>query len=189
MLCGRRGDIGNLLMDLELKTWRHPDGRTTSEPESRRFQGDPFAALRDLLAQYPPGRTDANRPPFTAGLVGYFGYETAHAIEHLPDTGTDDLNLPDLAFMVVDEVLVQDHENGTVALYVTGRGPDAMAQARTRTAAWQADLATLTRRPPPARRCLRHLCPCAPTSTATATRPRSSSAASTSWPATSSRCA
>jgi len=152
LLTGRRGKSDNLLMDLELQTWRAPNGLGSETAASRCFHGDPFSALRDLLAQYPPGSADANRPPFTAGLVGYFGYETAHAIEHLPDTGSDDLNLPDLAFMIVDEVLVQDHESGTVALYVTGCGPDAAAQARARTAAWQTELATLARRRPPASR-------------------------------------
>jgi len=143
LLTGHRTGADSLAMDLELQTWLGPDGQAHAEPAVRRYRADHFAALRELLAQYP--RTDTGGPmvPFASGLVGYFGYETAHAIETLPDTGIDDLNLPDVAFMVVDEVLVYDHANETAALYVTGRGPAAAAQAAARTEVWLANLAAL----------------------------------------------
>ncbi len=143
LLTGRRSGPDSLTMELELQTWRQPDGSMAAEPAVRRFQGDPFTALRDLLAQYPPGGMAAAAVPFVSGLVGYFGYETGYAIEKLPDTGADDLDLPDVAFMVVDEVLVFDHTNDTAALYVTGRGPEAAAQAAAGTAVWQDELAAL----------------------------------------------
>jgi aminodeoxychorismate synthase component I len=143
LLTGRRGDSDNLLMDMALQTWRFPDGRATAKPAVHRFSGDPFVALRELLAEYPAASQQADAPPFRSGLVGYFGYATAHAIERLPDTGRDDLNLPDVAFMVVDDVLVQDHREGTVTLHVTGRGPEAAAGATTRTAVWRDQLAAL----------------------------------------------
>ncbi len=143
LLTGRRTGPDSLTMDLELVTWRQPNGQVLATPDVKRFTGDPFSTLRELIAEYPTGGPAATTAPFTSGLVGYFGYETAYAIEKLPDTGTNDLNRPDMAFMVVDEVLVFDHVRRETALYVTGRGSDAAAQAAERTAVWQQDLAKL----------------------------------------------
>jgi len=151
LLTGRRGSTDGMAMDLELQTWRHPQGQTAGSPVVKRFRGDPFGALRELLARYPAGvsapEPDPPVVPFSSGLVGYFGYETAYAIEKLPDTGRDDLGLPEVAFMVVDEVLVYDHARQKAALFVTGRGPEAAAQAAARTAAWLEDLANLADAP------------------------------------------
>jgi len=75
--------------------------------------------------------------PFTGGLVGWLGYEAGHALEDLPDTGRDDLGLPDLVFLVADEVLAHDHATGTTTLAVTGRGPNPEADAEARFAEWE----------------------------------------------------
>jgi len=158
LLTGYRSSSGTLDMTLELQTWRTPDGRVNNPPTVRSFVGNPFSALRELAARYAPEQLAADRPPFTSGLVGYFGYETAHAIEKLPDTGTDDLQLPDMAFMIADEVLVFDHARQEAALYVTGFGPDAQAAAAARTARWQAELAAV---PEPVKPRPRHVGPAA----------------------------
>ena len=149
LLTGRRTGPDTLKMDLELQTWRRPDGTVLTEPTVESFQGDPFDALRSLASKYPPGEhgNEDSRVPFGSGLVGYFGYETAYAIEKLPDTGTNDQKLPDVAFMVIDEVLVYDHAQEKAFLLVTGRGPEAAQQAADRTAVWQADLAGLRVQP------------------------------------------
>ena len=89
-------------------------------------------------------------PPFTGGLVGWLGYETGHALEGLPDTGSDDQGLPDLVFLVADEVLAHDHATGTTTLAVTGRGPDPEADAAARFARWEERLATPDPGPRPA---------------------------------------
>lgn len=143
LLIGRRTGSDDRALNLELTTWRAPDGHTHEPPLCEQFTGDPFVALRELNARYAAPVDVADRPPFTGGLVGYFGYETAHAIEELPDTDTDDLQPPDLAFMVADEVLVHDHTSGTTTLYMTGGGPGAAARAERRAAQWQSELAEL----------------------------------------------
>ncbi|MDX2473529.1 MAG: aminodeoxychorismate synthase component I [Candidatus Krumholzibacteria bacterium] len=151
LLTGRRMGPDTLEMDLKLQTWRRPDGQLLLEPRIDAFQGDPFVALRDLAAKYPVGPdapSGEHAVPFASGLVGCFGYETAYAIEKLPSTGTDDLGLPEMAFMVVDEVLVHDHTRQQTFLLVTGRGAQAAQQAAQRTAAWQADLAALSAKAP-----------------------------------------
>ncbi|MCB1182592.1 aminodeoxychorismate synthase component I [bacterium] len=102
----RRGDRAPE-MDFELTTWREPGGGERRAPTVRRFAGDPFAVLRELSARYFPRGGAAGR--LEAGLVGYFGYETAHVVERLPDTGADDLGLPDLAFLVCEDIATCDH--------------------------------------------------------------------------------
>jgi aminodeoxychorismate synthase component I len=143
LLNGKRAGPGSREMTFERTDWRTAGGQLLSAPVVSRFTGDPFVTLRNLLAECPPGGNAVPHTPFTSGLVGYIGYETAYAIEHLPDTGQDDLQLPDLMFMVVDEVLVFDHERDVAALYVTGRGPRAEADAQVRTEQWHNELASL----------------------------------------------
>ncbi len=123
---------------INILRWRTAQGDfIPAEALSSQCQhGDPFDALRHLQDEY--GKIEETTPgaAFSGGLVGYLGYETAHAVEDLPDQGLDDLNLPDLAFMITDEVLVHDHVSGETHLLVTGRGrteSGALADAETRT--------------------------------------------------------
>ncbi|MCK9994739.1 MAG: anthranilate synthase component I family protein, partial [Candidatus Krumholzibacteria bacterium] len=124
LLTAHRVSSPELSMALTLTTWRKPDGARLDSPLVREWTGDPFIALRGLQRDY-HGEISKKRPPggpFQSGLVGYFGYETGYAIETLPDTGEDDLQLPDLAFMVVDEVLCHDHSTKETTLSIVDRG-------------------------------------------------------------------
>ncbi len=109
---------------MNLTRWQSPVGVREENPVADQWQGQPFAVLRHLQQEYGMIQDGVSDIPFSGGLIGYLGYETAHAIETLPDEGLDDLGLPDLAFMMVDEVFVHDHANETTRLLVTGRGPD-----------------------------------------------------------------
>jgi len=139
LLTGRRTPGPDLSMTLTLTTWRLADGAYLDSPLIREWKGDPFTALRDLQHEYQPSVSEERPPagPFQSGLIGYFGYETGYAIESLPDTGKDDLNLPDLAFMVTDEVLGHDHQTGETTLAIIDRG-----DSETRFADWRSRIAT-----------------------------------------------
>jgi len=139
LLTGRRTSSPNPSMTLTLTTWRPADGTNLDSPKVREWKGDPFTALRDLQREYQPTVSEESPPggPFQSGLIGYFGYETGYAIESLPDTGEDDLNLPDLAFMVTDEVLCHDHQTGETTLSVVDRG-----DSETRFADWRSRIIT-----------------------------------------------
>ncbi len=113
---------------------RRPDGladvETRAGGASCRLPGvDPFAALRawrrDTAA--PAGTLQAARFPFVHGIVGWFGYEAGHCLESFPDTGRDDLGLPDLRFVRHEALLVRDHGAGRTWLSAVGRGPDGDA--------------------------------------------------------------
>ena len=76
---------------------------------------DPLAAVRTLSRRLrSPRRPDL--PPLTGGLVGYLGYDVVRRLERLPVTSTDDLGMPELALMLVTDLAVLDHHDGTVLL-------------------------------------------------------------------------
>lgn len=138
---GMPGPRGGQAFLVTLTTWRRPDGTVPAEPERRTWSADPFVTLRQLQEAY-AAEAPGGPAPFTGGLVGWLGYEAGHALEELPDTGCDDQGLPDLAFLVADEVLAHDHTTGATTLTITGRGPNPEADAEARCAVWEERLAT-----------------------------------------------
>lgn len=68
----------------------------------------PLDALQDQLAKYEwvdlPGL-----PRFAGGAVGYIAYDAVRGFERLPDTGVNDLDMDDYAFMVTRTLLAFDH--------------------------------------------------------------------------------
>lgn len=77
--------------------------------------GNPWEALRGAMeALHTPLMPDL--PPLTGGLVGFVTYDAVRRLERIPDTGTDDLHLPELAFLLATDIAVLDHEDGTILL-------------------------------------------------------------------------
>ena len=103
---------------------------------------DPLAAVRTLARRLRSPRT-ADLPPLTGGLVGYLGYDVVRRLERLPRTSTDDLGMPELAMMLVTDLAVLDHTDGTVLLIANAlrwEGPAAWDDAVARLDAMAADL-------------------------------------------------
>ncbi|MGY1803956.1 anthranilate synthase component I [Blastococcus sp. SYSU D00922] len=76
---------------------------------------DPLAAVRTLARRFRSPR-DEELPPLTGGLVGYLGYDVVRRLERLPSTSADDLGMPELAMMLVTDLAVLDHTDGSVLL-------------------------------------------------------------------------
>jgi anthranilate synthase component 1 len=76
---------------------------------------DPLAAVRTLARRMRSPRVPG-LPPLTGGLVGYLGYDVVRRLERLPETSADDLGMPELALMLVTDLAVLDHTDGTVLL-------------------------------------------------------------------------
>ncbi len=72
-------------------------------------------ALRDTLESLRTPRPHG-LPPLTGGLVGFIGYDAVRRWERLPDENPDDLNLPELAMLLVTDLAVMDHVDGSVWL-------------------------------------------------------------------------
>ncbi len=101
---------------------------------------DPLAAVRTLARRLrSPRRPDL--PRLTGGLVGYLGYDVVRRLERLPVTSTDDLGMPELALMLVTDLAVVDHHDGTVLLIANAvRGSEGYDDAVTRLDSMVADL-------------------------------------------------
>jgi anthranilate synthase component I len=112
---------------------------------------DPLAAVRTLARRLrSPRRPDL--PRLTGGLVGYLGYDVVRRLERLPVTAADDLGMPELALMLVTDLAVLDHHDGTVLLIANAfagaarggggeQGAEGYDDAVTRLDAMAADLA------------------------------------------------
>jgi anthranilate synthase component 1 len=101
---------------------------------------DPLAAVRTLARRMRSPRVPG-LPPLTGGLVGYLGYDVVRRLERIPETSTDDLGMPELALMLVTDLAVLDHTDGTVLLIANAlRGSGGYDDAVTRLDAMAADL-------------------------------------------------
>ncbi|HEY3298003.1 MAG TPA: anthranilate synthase component I [Armatimonadota bacterium] len=69
---------------------------------------DPLHILKSLLARY-TYVDDPDLPRFCGGAVGYIGYDTVRFFEELPESTTDDLDVPDSYFVFTDIIVVFDH--------------------------------------------------------------------------------
>lgn len=73
---------------------------------------DPFDALRDIFTVLKIINNVLERPSglrFSAGLVGYLGYDLARYIECLPSIASVDTSLPDMHLEMCDHVLAFEH--------------------------------------------------------------------------------
>ncbi|HTD21914.1 MAG TPA: anthranilate synthase component I [Terriglobales bacterium] len=76
--------------------------------KTERRQGSVFQVLRELLREHKPAAIPG-LPPFIAGAVGFFAYDTVRQLEPIPSLAKSDLKIPDAAFMFFDRLLAFDH--------------------------------------------------------------------------------
>ena len=93
--------------DGELCEWPG-DAPRGAEPSARHRAPDPYAAVSDHLGRYRLAPVDG-LPPFAGGAVGFFGYDLVRTVEPLGEPNPDPLDLPDMALMVSDVLVVFDH--------------------------------------------------------------------------------
>ncbi len=78
-------------------------------------RGSIFALLREMTREYQPVRVPG-LPPFSAGAVGYFGYDVVRLLERLPEGTADDLGLDDARLLFFSNLLVFDHVQHQILL-------------------------------------------------------------------------
>ncbi|MCP4550026.1 MAG: aminodeoxychorismate synthase component I [bacterium] len=128
----------------ELSRWSllgsHPVARFASSDGINRFhwhsrgqnftwQGDPLAALRQVLAAFPKTTPRADIP-FAGGAVGVFAYELGRRILPLQPSAEDDLELPDISLFFYDRCLLFDHAEHRMMAVGWARGRDEMDAER-----------------------------------------------------------
>lgn len=84
--------------------------------EQRR--GDVLQVAKELLREHRPV-TIPGLPPFTAGAVGYFGYDGVRQLEDIGNHAKDDLSVPDCFLMLFDRVLAFDHVRHQIHIVAT----------------------------------------------------------------------
>ncbi len=109
---------------------------------------DPLAAVRTLARRLRSPRTPG-LPPLTGGLVGYLGYDVVRRLERLPEIGTDDLGMPEVSLMLVTDLAVLDHTDGTILLIANALGGDDATAWDDAVARLDAMAADLTKAAPP----------------------------------------
>ena len=90
----------------------------TEQGQTRKFRSssDPLSELRRLMAQYQFVRRP-ELPRFVGGAVGFLGYDAIRFFEpSVPVAEQDDLNLPEMLFMITGAVVIFDHRLRTVRI-------------------------------------------------------------------------
>ncbi len=88
---------------------------TGQAPAGVPLDGDPLVAVRETLRLLHTERGEG-LPPFTSGLVGFLSYDVVRRLERLPDQNPDDLQVPELTFLLASDLAVLDHHTGEVWL-------------------------------------------------------------------------
>ncbi len=78
---------------------------------------DPLHYLEEFMDQFKVV-PEPSLPPFFGGLVGYVGYDSVRFFERLDMSNKDELELPDILFMLADTVLVFDRVMHTINIVV-----------------------------------------------------------------------
>ena len=73
----------------------------------RSSKNDPFELLKETLSPYRIAKTEL---PFEGGAIGYFAYDLARRVEHLPSVSLDAENMPQMLVGIYDWALGVDHQ-------------------------------------------------------------------------------
>ena len=89
-------------------------GRSVEWQDARgteRFEvdGDPLEVLRERLAGLRPAHLEGTPlPRFLGGAVGLVSYDWVRFVERIPDQNPDELDMPDLWFVLPETIVVHD---------------------------------------------------------------------------------
>ncbi|KEK21718.1 anthranilate synthase component I [Bacillus gaemokensis] len=83
------------------------DGKETIQ------KGNPLYLMQQYMEKW---KTDYNPeyPPFQGGAIGYFSYDCIRYIEKLPSLAEDDVDIPDIFFLLFNDVFVYDQKEKTL---------------------------------------------------------------------------
>jgi para-aminobenzoate synthetase component 1 len=116
---------------------------------TRRWKGDPFAALARLLAGY---RVEPRSPvpPLPCGAVGFASYEAGRMLERLRGARGPGRGMPDMVFAFYESVIACDLVRNEAWIARTGLKGDGHPGLAARQRARASELAVLVERPPAA---------------------------------------
>ncbi len=102
----------------------------TNSGQQQTFNGNPFRVLQGRLDCHSREMQHRiNMPPFQGGAAGMFGYDLARNLEDIPEIGSSDPNMPDMAVGIYHQAICFDHDNRT-AFYMVQAESQQEAAAR-----------------------------------------------------------
>ncbi|MGY4408266.1 anthranilate/para-aminobenzoate synthase component I [Bradyrhizobium sp. LB7.1] len=93
------------------------DGQASCDGKA--FDGDPWQAIRTLLANFPQEHRP-DLPPFQGGAAGFFGYDLNRTLERLPAPLNLSRRLPQAILHLYDVVVSFDHRDDRCWIVSTG---------------------------------------------------------------------
>ncbi len=81
------------------------------------YTGEPMEELKKLVEKYKAPKIDGI-PSFNGGAVGFFAYDIIRRYENLPNVNRDELGIPDMHFMLMDEIIAFDHVRQKIVIIV-----------------------------------------------------------------------
>lgn len=79
------------------------------------LSGNPLHLMREWMKQYHI-ENNQESPDFKGGAIGFVSYDYARYIEKLPDWAEDDLDLPEIFFLIYKELFIFDHDTSELWL-------------------------------------------------------------------------
>ena len=76
---------------------------------------DPFEFMKKFMSTYHLVRVEG-LPRFCGGAVGYISYDAIRFVETLPQISNDDLDLPELFFMLTRSMVIFDNSNNSMKI-------------------------------------------------------------------------
>jgi len=97
-------------------------------------KGNPLDLMQRYMERW---RTKHNPdyPPFQGGAIGYFSYDCIRYIEKLPSLAEDDVDIPDIFFLLFDDVFVYDQQENV--LWIITHYIDEREEAESRLNEWK----------------------------------------------------
>ncbi|AYV68818.1 MULTISPECIES: anthranilate synthase component I family protein [Niallia] len=84
-----------------------------------RIEGNPLHSIKEVMNKYVV-ETNPDLPDFQGGAIGFISYDYIRYIEKIPNLTTDDMEIPDVFFLLFEEWFTYDHKENKLwisALY------------------------------------------------------------------------
>lgn len=79
------------------------------------LEGEPLDLFHNWFRKFQT-KPDPDIPDFQGGAIGFISYDCVRYFEKLPSEAVDDLETPDLYFLIFDDVVVFDHQTSKLWL-------------------------------------------------------------------------
>lgn len=110
------GSLGSLISEFGTLRWIPTDNSRKLSLDLEDFGStSDLEVLEHLQAQWTAAPV-ADLPPLVAGMVGFLGWDSIHALERLPKQKSKEYPIPELAMTIIQDLVVVDHQESTLKI-------------------------------------------------------------------------